>query len=97
MLLSRPAGSVAMVGSACSIEAGSSADALRYMQRRLHRTLPGTHLAIGLWDARPGSELLATLSESKGEVIITSLREAVTLCEALAEQPAVVAEAAGAR
>ena len=73
-----------------AIESGSSADALRYMQRRLHRTLPGTHLAIGLWDARPGSELLATLSESKGEVIITSLREAVTLCEALAEQPATV-------
>ncbi|RYH14634.1 MAG: AI-2E family transporter [Alphaproteobacteria bacterium] len=77
-----------------AIEAGSSADALHYMQRRLHRTLPAAHLAIGLWDARPGSEKLATLSASKGEAIITSLREAVTLCEALAKQPAAV-ETAG--
>ena len=75
-----------------AIEAGSSADGLRYMQRRLHRTLPEAQLAIGLWDARPGSELLTMLSESKGEAIITSLREAVTLCEALAEQPAVAPE-----
>ncbi|MDN3568604.1 AI-2E family transporter [Paeniroseomonas aquatica] len=71
-----------------AIEAGSSAVGLRYMQRRIRRTMPEGQLAIGLWGARPGSEMLLALSEGKGQAIVTSLREALALAEALAEAPA---------
>ena len=50
--------------------------------------MPEGQLAIGLWGARPGSEMLLALSEGKGQAIVTSLREALALAEALAEAPA---------
>ncbi|MFT8246390.1 AI-2E family transporter [Roseomonas sp. BN140053] len=66
------------------LEDGNSAAAVRHFLRRLRRRIPGVKIIIGLWHASPDSPVLTALrAEGPGETIMTSLREAVTLCEAL--------------
>jgi hypothetical protein len=77
------------------LEGGSSATGLRYQLRRLRRRLPPpAKVAIGLWHAGPDSAMLATLrAVGVGEVIVTTVEEALEWCRAEAAVPVAEAEA----
>jgi predicted PurR-regulated permease PerM len=77
------------------LEEGSSAAAVRYFLRRLHRHLPGVPVAVALWHAPSGSAMLAELRQDSGgaAALVTSLGEVVAFCEATAGQSVAVAPA----
>ncbi len=70
------------------LEEGSSAAAVRYFLRRLHRYLPEVPVAVALWHAAPGSAMLAELRAEDGgaATLVTSLGEVVAFCHATADQ-----------
>jgi predicted PurR-regulated permease PerM len=64
----------------CVLEAGNSADGIRYLARRLQRQMPQARVVVGLWQAEANSPLLAELrGDPTGETIVTSLGELVAL------------------
>ncbi|WP_426959829.1 AI-2E family transporter [Muricoccus radiodurans] len=72
------------------VEDGNSVAGARTFLRRLTRQLPGTHVIVGLWHAPPDSPMLTALrQEGPAEAIVTSLREAIALCDALMLRPEV--------
>ena len=64
------------------LQEDSSAASVRYFLRRLRRRFPEARVVIGLWHAPPESEMLAQLRGAGSETIVTSLREALALCQA---------------
>jgi hypothetical protein len=65
------------------LEGGSSAASVRYFLRRLRRRLPEARVVIGLWHVAPDSPMLAALrAEGISEVIVTTVGEALALCQA---------------
>lgn len=65
------------------LEAGNSADGIRYLIRRLQRQMPQARIVVGLWQAEAASPLLAELrADATGETIVTSLGELVALSRA---------------
>ncbi|WP_181378205.1 AI-2E family transporter [Teichococcus aestuarii] len=65
------------------LEAGNTADGIRYLLRRLQRQFPQARIVVGLWQAEAASPLLAELRlDASGETIVTSLGELVALSRA---------------
>lgn len=74
------------------LEGGSSAASVRYFLRRLRRHLPGARTVIALWHAGSDSPMLPALrAEGQGEIIVTSVGEAVALCQAASAAAATAA------
>jgi hypothetical protein len=70
------------------LEEGSSAASVRYFLRRLRRCLPEARVVVGLWHAAADSPMLAALrAEGVGETIVTTVGEALALCQATAASP----------
>ena len=79
------------------LEEGNSVTGVRTLLRRIARAMPGTHVVVGLWRAAPDSPMLAALrAEGLPEAIVTSVREAIASCEALAARETAATEAADA-
>ena len=76
---------------------GSSASSVRYLMRRLQRTLPAARTAVALWHADPDDALLQALrSDGAGETIVGSSGEALALCQSAARSPAALPAPAAA-
>jgi hypothetical protein len=71
------------------LEEGSSAAAARYFLRRLRKVVPGVRVLLGLWHAPSGSPMLAELrgGSTGADSIVTSTREVITYCQAVATSP----------
>lgn len=71
------------------LEEGNSISGVRTSLRRLARHLPEARVVVGVWNAAPGSAMLAALrTDGPADVIVTSLGEALAQAEAYASRAA---------
>ena len=69
------------------LEEGSSASAIRYFIRRIHKAMPDAQIVIGLWHADRSSPLLAALrAEGSDEHIVLSISELLAYTRAISNQ-----------
>ena len=77
------------------LEEGNSVTGVRTLLRRIGRARPGAEVVVGLWRAAPDSPMLTALrGEGLAGAIVTSVGEAVALCEVIAARQAVSEAAA---